>query len=99
MHRLGFLSLILTGLLAACIPQQAQPKRYDLIVENQCKGADQTVYLYINGEYRGTVRGSRLFPGFPEGSYELKAVGTLAGAKTFTRSLKLDQDTIWTLCI
>lgn len=92
-----FLSLILTGLLAACVPNQAE-KRYDLIVENQCKGANQTVYLYVNGEYRGTVRGSRLFPSFAEGSYELKAVGTQAGALTFTRKLQMNRDTVWTLC-
>ncbi|WP_297853115.1 hypothetical protein [Meiothermus sp.] len=88
--------------LIACAPSQASnPRRFDLIIQNQCTGPNQTVFFYINGEFIGTVRGSRLFPGLREGRYELRAEGTQPGQPghlRFTRSLTLDKDTVWTLC-
>ncbi|MCS7067301.1 MAG: hypothetical protein N2Z75_07540 [Meiothermus sp.] len=88
--------------LGACAPSQTDsPRRFDLIVQNQCTGPNQTVFLYINGEFTATVRGSRLFPGLREGRYELRAEGTQPGQPghlRFTRSLTLDKDTVWTLC-
>ncbi|GIW34705.1 MAG: hypothetical protein KatS3mg072_2038 [Meiothermus sp.] len=100
MSRICLLIFIL--LLAACVPaQQSNVRRFDLIIQNQCSGPNQTVFFYINGEFIGTVRGSRLFPGLREGRYELRAEGTQPGQPghlRFSRSLMLDKDTVWTLC-
>ncbi|GEM85261.1 hypothetical protein MHY01S_34270 [Meiothermus hypogaeus NBRC 106114] len=100
MSRICLLILIL--LLAACVPaQQSNVRRFDLIIQNQCSGPNQTVFFYINGEFIGTVRGSRLFPGLREGRYELRAEGTQPGQPghlRFSRSLMLEKDTVWTLC-
>ena len=89
-------------LFSACAPTNSlNPRRFDLIVQNQCTGPNQTVFFYINGEFIGTVRGSRLFPSLREGRYELRAEGTQPGQPghlRFTRALTLDKDTVWTLC-
>lgn len=93
---------ILILLFVACVPaQQSDVRRFDLIIQNQCSGPNQTVFFYINGEFIGTVRGSRLFPSLREGRYELRAEGTQPGQPghlRFSRSLMLDKDTVWTLC-
>jgi len=100
MVRFSLLSILL--LLAACAPSQSENvRRFDLIIQNQCTGPNQAVFFYINGEFIGTVRGSRLFPGLRGGRYELRAEGTQPGQPghlRFSRSLALDKDTVWTLC-
>ncbi len=101
MPRVLLLVSILLMLMACAPSQTGSPRRFDLIVQNQCTGPNQTVFLYINGEFIGTVRGSRLFPSLREGRYELRAEGTQPGQPghlRFTRSLTLDKDTVWTLC-
>ncbi len=94
-------SLIVLLALSACVPTVAEVRRFDLIVQNQCTGPNQTVFFYINNEFVGTVRGSRLFPSLREGRYELRAEGTQPGQPghlRFSRSLVLNKDTVWTLC-
>lgn len=102
MPRVLFFVLILGLVLTACAPSQtSNARRFDLIIQNQCIGPNQTVFFYINGDFVGTVRGSRLFPGLREGRYELRAEGTQPGQPghlRFSRSLALDKDTVWTLC-
>lgn len=101
MPRVLLLASILLVLMA-CVPSQTgDVRRFDLIIQNQCTGPNQTVFFYINGEFIGTVRGSRLFPSLRQGRYELRAEGTQPGQPghlRFTRSLTLDKDTVWTLC-
>lgn len=101
MPRVLLLASILL-VLTACVPSQTgDVRRFDLIIQNQCTGPNQTVFFYINGEFIGTVRGSRLFPSLREGRYELRAEGTQPGQPghlRFSRSLTLDKDTVWTLC-
>lgn len=100
MLRFAFVSLALSVVLVGCVPAtQANAKRYSLIVENQCKGPNQTVYFYINDQYWGVVKGSRIYQDLAAGTYNLRAVGTQAGAITFTRTLQLNQDAVWTLGI
>ncbi|WP_299426035.1 hypothetical protein [uncultured Meiothermus sp.] len=102
MSRVLFFTLILGLVLTACAPgQTGSVRRFDLIIQNQCSGPNLTVFFHINGEFVGTVRGSRLFPGLREGRYELRAEGTQPGQPgflRFSRSLVLDRDTVWTLC-
>lgn len=89
------------ALLAACAPTQTQGtagKRYTLIVQNQCKGSNEAVYLYVNGQYWGVVQGSRAIQDLAPGSYSLRAVGTQPGGLPLTRQLQLDRDQVWTLC-
>lgn len=100
MRRVLF-SLTALLVLSACAPTTADLRRFDLIVQNQCTGPNQTVFFYINGAFIGTVRGSRLFPGLREGRYELRAEGTQPGQPghlRFSRNLVLNKDTVWTLC-
>jgi hypothetical protein len=97
-----FIVLILGLVLTSCMPgPTADVRRFDLTVQNQCTGPNLTVFFFINGEFVGTVRGSRLFSGLREGRYELRAEGTQPGQPgflRFSRSLRLDRDTVWTLC-
>ena len=52
MVRFSLLSILL--LLAACVPSQSESaRRFDLIIQNQCTGPNQTVFFYINGEFIG----------------------------------------------
>ncbi|MDX2007000.1 MAG: hypothetical protein SFU83_17320 [Meiothermus sp.] len=89
--------------LAACAPGLAPPQaagpRYDLLIQNRCTGANQSVYLYINNRYFGLVRGSRTFTELRPGFYDLRAVGTGNDPETFTRQLNLTRDSVWTLCL
>ncbi len=96
--RLGLLLILLLG-LAACVPNQTDSRRFSIIVQNQCTGANKTVYLYVNNQYWGTVQGSRIIPDMPPGGYNLRAVGTANGAQTFTRRIELQKDVVWTLCL
>ena len=101
MFRVFLLALILLMPVGCAPSQTSDVRRYDLIIQNQCTGPNQTVFFYINGEFIGTVRGSRLFPSLREGRYELRAEGTQPGQPghlRFSRSLTLDKDTVWTLC-
>lgn len=101
MMRVLLCGLITLLALSACAPSVTEVRRFDLIVQNQCTGPNQTVFFYINGEFIGTVRGSRLFPGLREGRYELRAEGTQPGQPghlRFSRNLVLNKDTVWTLC-
>ncbi len=101
MVRILLWSLLSLLTLSACAPTFAEVRRFDLIIQNQCTGPNQTVFFYVNGEFVGTVRGSRLFPSLREGRYELRAEGTQPGQPghlRFSRSLTLDKDTVWTLC-
>ncbi|ADD28932.1 hypothetical protein Mrub_2178 [Meiothermus ruber DSM 1279] len=101
MMRVLFCCLVALLALSACAPSVTEVRRFDLIVQNQCTGPNQTVFFYINGEFIGTVRGSRLFPSLREGRYELRAEGTQPGQPghlRFSRNLVLNKDTVWTLC-
>jgi hypothetical protein len=101
MTHVPFRSLIILLALSACAPTALEERRFDLVVQNQCTGPNQTVFFYINGEFVATVRGSKLFPGLREGRYELRAEGTQPGQPghlRFSRSLILNKDTVWTLC-
>ncbi|GEM86745.1 hypothetical protein [Meiothermus granaticius] len=87
------------ALLAACAPTQTTAgRRYTLIVQNQCKGSNEAVYLYVNGQYWGVVQGSRAIQDLAPGNYSLRAVGTQPGGLPLTRQLQLDRDQVWTLC-
>ncbi|MER3555247.1 MAG: hypothetical protein C4331_13130 [Meiothermus sp.] len=99
MLRAALLFLVFAA-LAACAPTQTQSsaKRYNLIVQNQCKGANEAVYLYVNGQYWGIVQGSRVIQDLAAGPYTLRAVGTQPGALPLTRQLQLNSDQVWTLC-
>ncbi|RDI96558.1 hypothetical protein DV704_01710 [Meiothermus sp. QL-1] len=92
---------LLPLLLSACAPALGEPRRFDLLVQNQCTGPNQAVFFYINGEFAGIVRGTRVFPSLREGRYELRAEGTQPGQPghlRFARTLHLNRDTVWTLC-
>lgn len=102
MLRAAWFAFTLTA-LAACAPTQtaqtqASTRRYTLIVQNQCKGANESVYLYVNGQYWGVVQGSRAIQDLAAGSYTLRAVGTQPGSLPLTRQLQLGSDQVWTLC-
>lgn len=93
-----FVGIVVAGLLAGCVPSATQLETYDLIVENQCSGANRPVHMYINNQYRGLVQDTKRFI-IPAGSnLELRARGTKAGALVFLRKLKMDGDKLWTLC-
>ena len=77
---------------------QVEP-RFDLLIQNRCTGANQSVNLYINNQYFGQVRGSRTFPNLRPGFYNLRAVGTGNDPETYTRQLNLTRDSVWTLCL
>jgi hypothetical protein len=76
----------------------AQAESYDLIVENQCGGANRPVHMYINNQYRGLVQDSKRFSVPARSVLRLRAVGTKTGALVFLRSVKMDTDKLWTLC-
>ncbi|MCS7059453.1 MAG: hypothetical protein NZ849_03070 [Meiothermus sp.] len=93
--------LLLLPIFSACAPGLTEPRRFDLLVQNQCTGPNQAVFFYINGEFAGIVRGSKLFPSLREGRYELRAEGTQPGQPghlRFARTLHLNRDSVWTLC-
>lgn len=94
--RYGLLFLLF---LVACAPTQTDTRRLSIVVQNQCTGPNKNVYLYVNNQYWGTVQGSRVIQGLAPGPYSLRAVGTAAGAQTFSRRLKLSKDAVWTLCL
>jgi len=102
MPRVSFFAVILGLVLTACIPGPTTGvRRFDLIIQNQCVGPNLSVFFYVNNQFVGTVRGSRLFPDLREGRYELRAEGTQPGQPgflRFSRSLILDRDSVWTLC-
>jgi hypothetical protein len=89
--------ILLVAILLGCVPR-LEVENYDLIVDNQCRGANRPVHIYINSQYRGLVQDTKRFI-VPAGSaLDLRAVGTKAGALTFLRKVRMDGDKLWTLC-
>jgi hypothetical protein len=71
---------------------------YSLEVENYCGGADEYVYVYVDGIYYGMVYANYTFYGIPYGSHLLTAEGTGYGSSYFSESYFADGDYVWTLC-
>lgn len=90
--------IVVLGLLAGCMPRAVQVENYDLIVENQCNGANRSVHLYINNQYRGLVMDTKRFIVRAGSFLDLRARGTKAGALVFLRKVRMDGDKLWTLC-
>ena len=80
------------------MPRTAQLETFDLIVENQCGGANRPVHLYINNQYRGLVQDTKRFIIAAGSNLDLRARGSKTGALVFLRKVRMDGDKLWTLC-
>ena len=70
----------------------------DITVRNLCTGPNNTVRVYINDSYRGSVTYSQTFTGIRTGLVRLRAIGTGYGGATITGTYNIYVDSIWTLC-